>query len=78
MTEGIIITEGIETPTENDVLLGRGAGVNRHIGNVNFRTLVKDKQEEYAAAATNIQKYLIIMDILQKVKSLNPPGRFIT
>jgi len=78
MTEEIIITEGIETPTKSDILLGRGAGVNRHIGNVNFRTLVKNKQEMYAAAATNVQKYMIIMDILQQIKSLNPPGRFIT
>ena len=76
--DGAFITAGIQTPTENDVLLGRGAGVNRHIGNVNFREIVKHRQEDYVDAETNIKKYLIVMDILQHIKSLNPPGRFVT
>merc|ERR1712232_205022 len=78
MTMETYPTTGILTPTLNDVLLGRGAGINGHQGNVNFRAMVKAHQNEYLAAITNIQKYLIVMDILQAVRSLSPPGRFIT
>lgn len=68
----------IHTPTVNDVLLGRGAGINGHPGNVHFRAVVKDHKHDYLATITNIQKYLIVMDILQVIRHLNPPGRFVT
>jgi hypothetical protein len=32
----------IVTPTHTDVLFGRGVATNRHPGNENFRTIVKD------------------------------------
>ena len=77
MMNNAIITEGIEIPTSNDVLLGRGAAINNHTGNINFREIVKDKQGRYVTSITNIQKQIIAMEILQHIESLNPPGRFI-
>lgn len=73
----MIIKEGITTPTSNDVLLGRGAAVNNHIGNINFREMVKNKQEKYVTSITNIQKQIVTLEILQQIEGLNPPGRFI-
>jgi len=75
--EGITATD-IIAPAANDVLLGRGAGTNKHKGNMNFRNIVKGCQEDYTTAMNNYEKYLITMDILQKIHILDPPGRFIT
>jgi hypothetical protein len=30
----------VDNPTDTDVLLGRGVGINRHVGNTNFRQMV--------------------------------------
>lgn len=69
--------EAIIKPASNDVLLGRGAGTNNHLGNKYFRNIVKEHQDGYLVAKNNFEKYLTTVDILTNVKSLNPPGRFI-
>ena len=69
--------EDIIKPSSNDVMLGRGAGTNNHPGNKHFRKVVKEHQDGYLAAKNNLEKYLTTMDIIKKIRSLNPPGRFI-
>lgn len=39
-------------PTDKDVLFGRGQGVNRHIGNIRFRKIVKAMKKDYKRLAT--------------------------
>lgn len=70
-------TNKIDAPDVNDVRLGRGAPVNNHVGNIRFRYIIKEHKERYICAVNNYEKYLIMMMILQVLKGLNPPGRFL-
>jgi len=67
----------IINPSKNDVLLGRGSGVNNHSGNEYFRNIVKKFQSEYIAAPDNYKKYLITMKIMESIRNLKPEGRFL-
>merc|ERR1719291_1233804 len=49
--EGVRIYE----PRRNDVLLGRGSGVNNHHGNQVFRALVQEQKEQYNQSKSSIQ-----------------------
>ena len=69
--------EDITSPDHTDVLLGRGAGVNKHPGNKHFRDIVKQYQDDYLVAKNNYEKYLTSMEILKSIRNLNPPGRFV-
>ena len=69
--------KNIITPSQNDVLLGRGASTNNHHGNKYFRNVVKQHQDGYLVAKNNFEKYITTMEILKNIRSLNPPGRFI-
>jgi len=66
----------IEHPTNNDVLCGRGVTTNRHVGNENFRSLVNCNKELYVTS-TKKQKMRISRSIVDAVRSLQPPGRFL-
>eukprot|EP00816_Leptocylindrus_hargravesii_P011160 CAMPEP_0196821304 /NCGR_PEP_ID=MMETSP1362-20130617/78693_1 /TAXON_ID=163516 /ORGANISM="Leptocylindrus danicus, Strain CCMP1856" /LENGTH=350 /DNA_ID=CAMNT_0042200455 /DNA_START=167 /DNA_END=1219 /DNA_ORIENTATION=- len=59
---------------DNDVLCGRGGETNHHLGNVRFRTLVKQYQLEYLRARRS-EKPKISTVIVQKIRSLG--GRFL-
>lgn len=64
-------------PGQNDVLLGRGTPINNHEGNINYRNIVRYYKDGYLAARSNYEKYLITMEVRQRIKNLYPPGRFI-
>mmetsp|Transcript_15769 Transcript_15769/g.24527 ORF Transcript_15769/g.24527 Transcript_15769/m.24527 type:complete len:195 (-) Transcript_15769:70-654(-) len=64
-------------PHSNDVLLGAGAMRNNFPGNKQFRNLVQARKELYVASHCNHIKKIIAKSILLKVKSMNPPGRFL-
>ena len=61
---------------ENDVLCGRGAGTNRHIGNQRFRELVQEYQQAYLVAKV-LDKSAIAATVVETIASRNPPGRFL-
>jgi hypothetical protein len=61
---------------ENDVLCGRGAGTNRHIGNQRFRELVQANQEAYLAAKV-LDKSVIASVIIDTMNKRSPAGRFL-
>lgn len=63
-------------PTSNDILSGRGNFVNNHGGNRKFRSLVANQRLEYVAAPKDF-KPLFAKKIIDALKSLNPPGRFL-
>lgn len=62
-------------PNDQDILSGRGAGVNLHPGNVYFRSLIKEYKEIYLTVADASQKRHIIKEIVRKAKSNG--GRFL-
>ena len=66
----------ILTPHPHDVLCGRGAGILKHAGNLRFRELVKNKQQEYLQLKKQ-QKIFLTQSIVFAVRNLSPPGRFL-
>lgn len=66
----------IKKPRYNDVLGGRGNGANAHPGNIDYRKLVAIEYDRYIAGS-NEEKRIIALQIIDKVKSANPPGRFL-
>ena len=64
-------------PHVNDVLMGRGASIYNHRGNINFRNIVLEYKSEYVGALNNYGKDLILKEVYRRVKLLSPPGRFL-
>jgi hypothetical protein len=66
---------GIDLPTRNDVLMGKGKPYQYHHGNVHLRELVDAHKEDYHAAPQSPDK----MDVVYKVMSIikNRSGRFL-
>lgn len=60
----------------NDVLCGRGGLTNHHSGNIFFRKLVRRHQETYLLASKR-DKASVARQIVDTIRSLNPPGRFL-
>ncbi|EJK63239.1 hypothetical protein THAOC_16117 [Thalassiosira oceanica] len=58
------------TPTTNDILLGRGASIRDHPGNVAFRALVIGRKADFNRAR-KLKKRAIAMEIIQHVKDNN-------
>lgn len=67
---------GIERPHGNDVLSGRGNFVNAHPGNKRFRQYVTTQRENYVATPKS-EKPLFAKMIVNTIRNLNPPGRFL-
>jgi len=67
----------IRTPHANDVLCGRGGGINSHPGNKNFRNWVRERKEAYNLATSKVAKASVAREIVQIVRCLNPAGRFL-
>jgi hypothetical protein len=68
--------EGIDYPTGNDVMLGRGGGTNTHMGNIHFRQLVREHKHSYITAS-KAEKPKVAMLVVQAWRALEPPGRFL-
>lgn len=60
----------------NDVLAGRGGWVHQHPGNVKFRNLLRQYNQEYNNAERG-DKVRIIHAVMEKIKSMFPPGRYL-
>jgi hypothetical protein len=58
-----------------DVVLGRGAGPNEHVGNVAFRHIVDEMRPSYMAAANRKMKSQIADKVVKAVKAKR--GRFL-
>lgn len=66
----------IITPHDNDVLSGRGNSINSHPGNKRFRNFVNAQRENYADTSKN-EKPIFAKLIVNMVRNLVPPGRFL-
>lgn len=67
----------IPHPHPHDVLCGRGPGILRHPGNKRWRELISENMADYVAMRRK-HRPTIIHSIVQAVRSLSPPGRFLT
>lgn len=66
----------IHEPHENDILMGRGGKNNQHIGNEKLRQLARLQSKNYQTASKK-GKSSISRDLVQQVRNMNPPGRFL-
>eukprot|EP00804_Cyclotella_cryptica_P009438 CCRYP_017753-RA/>CCRYP_017753-RA protein AED:0.02 eAED:0.02 QI:263/1/1/1/0.66/0.5/4/2690/869 len=64
-------------PHNNDVLCGRGGTINAHPGNEQYRTFVERKKRVYLTARFKREKRLIAQSIVDEIRRLDPPGRFL-
>ena len=64
----------IEHLSKHDVLCGRGGATNSHIGNRNFRALVKDYQDKYLRAKKK-DKPTVASEVVEKIRTRG--GRFL-
>ena len=68
----------ITEPNVNDVLSGRGGRINAHPGNVGFRSLIAAHKARYLSPATRkLEKAHIAAEVVEAVRGLDPPGRFL-
>lgn len=68
----------IRTPNAQDVLSGRGGGINSHKGNKAFREWVNQRKEEYNRAQNKKEKIAVAMQVVRQVHNQAPvPGRFL-
>ena len=67
----------IEVPHKNDVLFGRGGGINSHPGNRNYRSIVQRYKHDYNLAGNKQLKADISNNVITQIHSLKPPGRFL-
>eukprot|EP00554_Chaetoceros_debilis_P016789 CAMPEP_0194126272 /NCGR_PEP_ID=MMETSP0150-20130528/59900_1 /TAXON_ID=122233 /ORGANISM="Chaetoceros debilis, Strain MM31A-1" /LENGTH=929 /DNA_ID=CAMNT_0038820125 /DNA_START=357 /DNA_END=3147 /DNA_ORIENTATION=- len=68
--------ENVKDFHQNDVLCGKGNSVNRHVGNIQLRTIVSELKYEYVATPRK-EKQVFSKVIVKKIRSMNPPGRFL-
>ena len=61
----------------NDVLCGRGGTINAHPGNEQYRKFVERKKRVYLTARFKREKRLIAQSIVDEIRALDPPGRFL-
>jgi len=61
----------------NDVIIGRKKLAEKQVGNQLLELLAQQKTHEYRDAFYRQQKKLIAEDIIEEIKKLNPPGRFL-
>jgi hypothetical protein len=60
----------------HDVLCGRGAFVNGHIGNARLRSLAMERKKAFDTG-TYTDKRTLATEIVHAIQSLDPPGRFL-
>ena len=64
-------------PAANDVLCGRGGGINEHPGNRIYRNLVDSKKRVYLTARFKREKRLVAEAVVRQIREQHPPGRFL-
>ena len=67
----------IDVPNPNDVLCGRGGNINSHRGNEQFRAFVEKRKRVYLTARFKREKRLIASSIVNEIRAMDPPGRFL-
>lgn len=68
---------GIPTPSDNDVLFGRGTKIQNHPGNVNYRRIIESRRRHYVQAKKTHLKDHLARQIFSAMGEMTPPGRFL-
>lgn len=69
--------EGITSPHENDVLMGRGGKNNQHSGNEKLREFARGRCEDYRIACKK-GKSDISRELVRLMRQLDPPARCVS
>jgi hypothetical protein len=69
------VFSGVDLPTRNDVLWGKGRPTQHHPGNVHLRELVEECIDEYQAAHLSVDKMEIVHKVCSMIKARS--GRFL-
>jgi hypothetical protein len=64
------------SPTQNDILLGRGGNNNKHPGNKQLRLKAMNHVQEYMVCSKT-DKTHVVNELVTWVRNLKPPGRFL-
>jgi len=69
--------KGIQSPTANDILRGRGRTTNSHEGNMKLRDEARKLRDDYQDGnyGTSEKKYLYSLELVERVRSYG--GRFL-
>lgn len=67
----------VDKPHAHDILLARGKGVNKHIGNVFLRQLAMQRKQHHKEATHPNQRLIVAYEIFVEINKLDPPGRFL-
>ena len=67
----------ISNPNENDVLCGRGKGINKHAENVHHRSVIQSQKSDYLRQNTIPGKAHIVAGIVNTIRARNPAGCFL-
>ena len=62
----------------HDICCGRGTTCNENPGNILFRTIVSRRKMDYVATKSRKAKSKIARELIREIRSLEPPGRFLT
>lgn len=65
------------SPSEFDVLVGRGKRCFNHIGNHRFRLLVNGFLDQYANTKSKLEKSSILRRVVDEVRARSPYGGFV-
>jgi hypothetical protein len=65
------------SPSQHDVVCGRGRNIFMHVGNQSFRQLVASRLQEYSDALTKLEKTRIIGEMVDHVRTNSPHGGFV-
>jgi hypothetical protein len=69
-------TELVDNPNNNDILLGRGGYNNKFVGNEQLREFAMEYVTEYLDS-TKSKKTRLAKALVNRIRSLDPPGRFL-
>ena len=65
------------TPGPLDVICAPGKEARNHSGNINFRTIIFKKLQDYSKASSKLEKSLIVSSIVDKIRRDSPNGGFV-
>lgn len=65
------------TPSEDDVICGRGKKCYAHVGNDRFRLRVIGMLGEYRKARSKLDKSKVLSDVVEQVRLNSPRGGFV-
>ena len=66
---------GVDLPTRNDVLMGKGKPYQHHAGNVLLKDLVEANIDKYQAAHQSLDKMDVVLNVISTIKARS--GRFL-